>query len=56
MINNENCKELSLEIDNGNKELITVDCYPFIYMTDRPYATYNFEYYFLDENGEPIYN
>lgn len=53
VINNENCKNLRIRFKNGEEELITVDKIPFVYYLEKA-LNFNFEYNFLDKNGEEI--
>ena len=58
---NENSRSLQILFPNGEQadELVSIDQVPFVYYlalseADGVENDYSFEYYFLNENGEPI--
>jgi len=60
--NNENSRSLQIRFPNGEQpdELVSVDQVPFVYYLDLSEAdsnetSYSFDYYFLNENGEPMW-
>lgn len=53
VINNDNCRSLWIGFESGQEESITIDKIPFVYFLDDTLNS-NFEYQFLDKNGEEI--
>lgn len=49
--NNEKSRSLRIRFQNGKEELIAVDKIPFVYYLEN---ASNFEYHFLDKNGEEL--
>lgn len=49
---NEKCKKLSIEFPDGKSELIEIDTLPFMYHLKN--VEDGFEYFFLDEAGNPL--
>lgn len=50
--NNEKSQNLRIRFKNGKEELIAVDKLPFVYYLKN---ASNFEYHFLDKNGEELW-
>lgn len=53
VINNQNCRNLWIGFESGQEESVTVDKIPFVYFLEDVLNS-NFEYQFLDKNGEEI--